>query len=231
MNLLRRRKSADYVNTGQWSKKAIGEAKRYCKVNVAASSEEHELHVRAAAGRVEARPAKPRMSTSPQRNDRRRRVSLDSRDGRRAAGSGCVFAHPVAPDGCRDVTASSTPVRRRTSARPGSRIVIVRDDLIGKRAAGHAFGVRLQGAGGRTIRCSTRRRLIAIYIAGLVFKWLKKHGRACEDGRAATSPRRSCCTTSSTRLSSIIRPVAKEDRSLHEHAVHACATTRSTKRF
>jgi phosphoserine aminotransferase len=27
---------ADYVNTGAWSKKAIGEAKRYCKVNVAA---------------------------------------------------------------------------------------------------------------------------------------------------------------------------------------------------
>ena len=40
MNLLRGRKSADYVNTGQWSKKAIGEAKRYCKVNVAASSED-----------------------------------------------------------------------------------------------------------------------------------------------------------------------------------------------
>ena len=29
---------ADYVNTGAWSKKAIGEAKRYCKVNVAADA-------------------------------------------------------------------------------------------------------------------------------------------------------------------------------------------------
>ena len=28
--------TADYVNTGQWSKKALGEAKRYLKVNVAA---------------------------------------------------------------------------------------------------------------------------------------------------------------------------------------------------
>lgn len=39
LNLLRGKKSADYVNTGMWSKKAIDEAKRYCSVNVAASSE------------------------------------------------------------------------------------------------------------------------------------------------------------------------------------------------
>ncbi|OGA47029.1 MAG: phosphoserine transaminase [Betaproteobacteria bacterium RIFCSPLOWO2_12_FULL_62_13] len=40
MNLLRGKSAADYVNTGYWSKKAIGEAKRYCKVNVAASSQD-----------------------------------------------------------------------------------------------------------------------------------------------------------------------------------------------
>ncbi len=39
MNLLRGKTKADYVNTGQWSKKAITDAKKYCKVNVAASSE------------------------------------------------------------------------------------------------------------------------------------------------------------------------------------------------
>lgn len=40
MNLLNGKTKANYVNTGQWSKKAIKEAKRYCEVNVAASSEE-----------------------------------------------------------------------------------------------------------------------------------------------------------------------------------------------
>src|SRR3954470_20244439 len=40
MNILRGKTSADYVSTGQWSKKAIGDAKKYCKVNVAASSED-----------------------------------------------------------------------------------------------------------------------------------------------------------------------------------------------
>ncbi|MEZ5567464.1 MAG: 3-phosphoserine/phosphohydroxythreonine transaminase [Halioglobus sp.] len=40
LNLLGAHKVADYVNTGQWSKKAIAEGKRYCDVNVAASSED-----------------------------------------------------------------------------------------------------------------------------------------------------------------------------------------------
>ena len=40
MNLLRKKKSADYINTGMWSKKAIKEAQRYCHVNIAASSED-----------------------------------------------------------------------------------------------------------------------------------------------------------------------------------------------
>ncbi|MEH6635229.1 MAG: 3-phosphoserine/phosphohydroxythreonine transaminase [Halioglobus sp.] len=40
LNLLGDKRNADYVNTGQWSKKAIAEAKRYCDVNVVASSED-----------------------------------------------------------------------------------------------------------------------------------------------------------------------------------------------
>ena len=40
LNLLNGKANADYVNTGQWSKKAIAEAKRYCNVNVVASSED-----------------------------------------------------------------------------------------------------------------------------------------------------------------------------------------------
>jgi len=38
MNLARPDSVADYVNTGAWSKKAIAEAKRYCKVSVAADA-------------------------------------------------------------------------------------------------------------------------------------------------------------------------------------------------
>ncbi|MES2538312.1 MAG: 3-phosphoserine/phosphohydroxythreonine transaminase [Pseudomonadota bacterium] len=40
MNLLGSKTKADYVNTGEWSKKSIKEAKKYCTVNVAASAED-----------------------------------------------------------------------------------------------------------------------------------------------------------------------------------------------
>ncbi|MFP1684492.1 3-phosphoserine/phosphohydroxythreonine transaminase [Alloalcanivorax sp. C16-1] len=40
MNLLGDAGTADYVNTGQWSSKAIKEARRFCDVNVVASSED-----------------------------------------------------------------------------------------------------------------------------------------------------------------------------------------------
>ncbi|KAA1192883.1 3-phosphoserine/phosphohydroxythreonine transaminase [Pseudohalioglobus sediminis] len=40
LNLLGENGTADYVNTGQWSKKAIAEGKRFGSVNVAASSED-----------------------------------------------------------------------------------------------------------------------------------------------------------------------------------------------
>src|SRR5258706_4573108 len=43
MNLLRGRSVADYINTGEWSKKSIKEAKKYCNVNVAASSEDRNF--------------------------------------------------------------------------------------------------------------------------------------------------------------------------------------------
>jgi phosphoserine aminotransferase len=39
MNLLGKRNTADYINTGAWSKKAIAEAQRFCNVNIAATSE------------------------------------------------------------------------------------------------------------------------------------------------------------------------------------------------
>ena len=43
MNLLGDKTSADYVNTGEWSKKSIKEAGKYCKVNVAASAADRDF--------------------------------------------------------------------------------------------------------------------------------------------------------------------------------------------
>lgn len=43
INLLQGKTKADYVLTGQWSKKAISEAKRYCDVNIASSTEDSKF--------------------------------------------------------------------------------------------------------------------------------------------------------------------------------------------
>src|SRR5512144_491109 len=43
LNLLRGKTRADYVHTGEWAKKAIGEAKKFCAVNIAASSEDRKF--------------------------------------------------------------------------------------------------------------------------------------------------------------------------------------------
>jgi phosphoserine aminotransferase len=40
MNLLRGGKKADYLNTGEWAKKAMAEAKKFCEVNVIASAQD-----------------------------------------------------------------------------------------------------------------------------------------------------------------------------------------------
>jgi len=44
LNLFKNTKRADFVHTGAWSKKAIGEAKRYGTVNVVASSEDKNFN-------------------------------------------------------------------------------------------------------------------------------------------------------------------------------------------
>src|ERR1700730_14165768 len=43
MNLLSGKSAADYVNTGEWSKKSIKEARKYCTVNIAASAEDKQF--------------------------------------------------------------------------------------------------------------------------------------------------------------------------------------------
>ncbi len=57
MNMLRGKASADYIHTGEWSKKSIAEAKKYARVNVAASGE---------ASRFTAIPARASWQLDPE---------------------------------------------------------------------------------------------------------------------------------------------------------------------
>ena len=75
---------------------------------------------------------------------------------------------------CRS-SASSTPARRRTSARPGICVVIVRDDLIGKARPGtpSVWDFKAMADEGSMLNTPPT---FGWYFAGLVFKWLKKQG-------------------------------------------------------
>ena len=146
MNLLRGRTSADYIDTGEWSKKSIKEAQKYASVNVAASGK---------AGGYTSIPPRDTWTLDPerrlrahlqQRDDRRRGVPLDARHRRRAAGGRHVQQHPVEAGGR---VAVRPHLRRRAeehrSRRAHHRHRARRPDRPG--AADHAVGLRLQAAG------------------------------------------------------------------------------------
>jgi phosphoserine aminotransferase len=78
MNLLGGRASADYVNTGEWSKKSIKEAKKYCTVNIAASAEDKNFTY--VPPQSTWKLAETRVRTRlHQRDHWRRRISVDAR--------------------------------------------------------------------------------------------------------------------------------------------------------
>jgi phosphoserine aminotransferase len=136
MNLLRGKASADYVNTGEWSKKAIKEAKKYGKVNVVASSEAGRTSPMPAAGDLEARPGCRLRALSQQRDHRRRGIPLDARDRRRAAGGRHVVSNILS----RPIDVSKYGLiyagAQKNIGPAGLTIVIVRDDLIGQALPG-----------------------------------------------------------------------------------------------
>ena len=100
MNLLRGKKSADYVETGQWSKKAIKEGEEILRGEYCGKCRRRELHLRPRAREVEARSAgglrahTPRTKPSAASN-----ITGCRTRAWRAARRGYVIAYPVATDG------------------------------------------------------------------------------------------------------------------------------------
>ena len=229
MNLLRGKTGADYVNTGQWSKKAIGEAKKYCKVNVAASSEDANFTLRAEAGGLEARPERGLRAHHVERDDRRRRIPLDARYRRRAARRRRVVAHPVAARStCRRYGLIYAGAQKNIGpAGLDDRHRARRPDRPARcRSRRRCSTTRSRPT---TIRCTTRRRPMRIYIAGLVFQWLKKLGGLREDGR--DQHRQGEAALRLSRPDRVLSLAGGEGRPLaHERPVHAAATTSSTRR-
>ena len=178
MNLLRGRSVADYVNSGEWSKKSIKEAKKYCNVNVAASSEDrHFSYV-------------PRQETWLLSKDAAY-VHICSNET-----IGGVEYHwipdtgeiPLVADMSSDILSRPVDVSRygliyagaqKNIGPAGLTIVIVREDLIGHALpiTPSVFDYKQQAESDSMLNTPPT---YAVYIAGLVFDWLKQQGGLTE---------------------------------------------------
>jgi len=174
LNLLRGKASADYINTGEWSKKAIKEAKLLGGVNVAASG---------ADGNFTAVPAEATWKLDPAAayvhlcmNETIGGVEFNwlpkTGDVPLVADiSSCFLSRKV------DVSKFGLLYggAQKNIGPAGLTIVIVRDDLLGLTPANTAqmLDYKIQADNESMLNTPPT---YAIYIAGLVFEWLKRNG-------------------------------------------------------
>ena len=174
LNLLRGRDRADYVLTGYWSKKAITEAKRYCTVNIAASSEDARFTYapRQEKWRLDPGAAYVHMTSNE---------TIEGVEFHWVPETGEV---PLVADASSHILSRPFEVGRfgliyagaqKNIGPAGLTIVIVREDLVGHAAPSTptVFDYRVQAEAESMINTPPT---YAIYIAGLVFGWLKKLG-------------------------------------------------------
>ncbi len=211
MNMLRGKASADYIHTGEWSKKSIAEARKYAKVNIAASGE---------ASRFTSIPPRERWRLDPDAayvhfcaNE-----TIGGVEYHFAPDTGEV---PLVADMSSNYLSRPVEVAKygliyggaqKNIGPAGLTIVIVRDDLIGYAHpfTPSAFDYKQQADNDSMLNTPPT---YAIYIAGLVFKWIKSRGglAAMAEHNRAKAAVLYDCIDGSTFFSN---PVARADRSI-----------------
>jgi len=174
MNLLRGKKSADYINTGEWSQKAIKEAGRYCTVNVAASSADRNFsYAPAQSGwKLDPNAAFLHYTSNETIGGVEFHWTPDAGDVPLVADmSSHILSRPVDVSRYAVIYAGA----QKNIGPAGLTIVIVREDLLGNTLAGTPamLDYKIQADNGSMYNTPPT---YAIYIAGLVFQWLKKLG-------------------------------------------------------
>ena len=174
MNLLRGKAKADYIDTGEWSKKSIKEARKYCSVNVAAS---------AADTKYTTIPARETWKLDPD-------AAYVHICGNETIG-GVQYHHtpdvgsvPLVADMSSEILSRPIDVARyglvyagaqKNMGPSGLTVVIVRDDLIGQPhpLLPSAFDYKTVADADSMYNTPPT---YAIYIAGLVCAWLEAQG-------------------------------------------------------
>ncbi|HET9700681.1 MAG TPA: 3-phosphoserine/phosphohydroxythreonine transaminase [Burkholderiales bacterium] len=174
MNLLRGKKSADYINTGEWAKKAIKEAKKYGAVNVAASSEDKNFTYAPKQAQWKADPDAAYVHYTPNE-------TIGGVEFHWVPETGSI---PLVADMSSNILSRPADVSRfgviyagaqKNVGPAGLTIVIVREDLMGQTVPGTPtmFDYKTQADNESMYNTPPT---YAIYVAGLVFQWLKRKG-------------------------------------------------------
>lgn len=181
MNLLgnhAQQATADFIHTGSWTGKSLKEAKRYCNVNVAASSESTKFNM-----------VPPRDTWKLSKNAAYVHIcSNETIDGVEYNFDPDVVADtnnaPIVADMSSNILSRPVNVSKygviyagaqKNIGPAGVTIVVVRDDLIGKAMpiCPSAFDWKLIAENDSMYNTPPT---YGIYIAGLVFQWLKRQG-------------------------------------------------------
>ena len=174
MNLLRGKTSIDVVNTGEWSKKTIKEAKKYAKVNVVATSEaDHFTSVPAfETWKLDPDAAYVHICSNETIGGVEYNFTPDTGDVPLVADmSSNILSRPIDVSKYGLIYAGA----QKNIGPAGLTIVIVRDDLVGKAVPTPPAMLNYQTHVDAESMYNTP-PTYAIYIAGLVFQWLKRNG-------------------------------------------------------
>lgn len=174
INLLRGKKKADYIVTGSWSEKAVAEARRFCEVNIAASTEaanftyapaQQELRLSGDAAYVHVCTNETIMGVEfpyvPETGDVPLVADMSSH----------ILSREIDVSKYALIYAGA----QKNIGPVGLTMVIVRDDLIGQPLPGMPalMDYKLHADNGSMLNTPPT---FSIYMAGLIFKWLKGQG-------------------------------------------------------
>ena len=174
MNLLSESGTADYVNTGQWSTKAIKEASKFCNVNVAASSEDRSFNYIPAFDEwnLDKNASYVHITTN------------ETIGGVEFHWTPDVGSAPLVTDMSSHFLSRPIDIEKygliyagaqKNVGPAGLTIVIIKKDLVGisKKKIPLMYDYKVYSDSGST---SNTPPCFAIYVAGLVFEWLKTLG-------------------------------------------------------
>jgi len=174
MNLLRGGDKADYLNTGSWSKKAIAEAKRFCWVGIAASTEDARFTRAPAQDELTLDPAAAYVHYTPNETIEGVEFPYIPETGKAplaADMSSTLLSRPLEVERYGVIYAGA----QKNLGSAGLTVAILREDLIGQPLAGTPtmFDYRTHAQAGSMYNTPPT---YAWYLAGLVFQWLKRRG-------------------------------------------------------